>query len=92
EDQMVYSFALEQNYPNPFNPTTSIQYSLNNSQYVSLKIYDVLGNELATLVNEVQSAGAYKIGFDATTFSSGVYFYQLRQNNSVITKKMTLVK
>lgn len=92
EDQIVYSFALEQNYPNPFNPTTSIQYSLNNSQYVSLKIYDVLGNELATLVNEVQSAGAYKIGFDATTFSSGVYFYQLRQNNSVITKKMTLVK
>lgn len=92
QDQMVYSFALEQNYPNPFNPTTSIQYSVNSSQYVSLKIYDVLGNELATLVNEVQSAGAYRIGFDAAQFSSGVYFYQLRQNNSVITKKMILVK
>ncbi|MDP3148864.1 MAG: alpha-amylase family glycosyl hydrolase [Ignavibacteria bacterium] len=92
QDQIAYSFALEQNYPNPFNPTTSIQYSVNNSQYVSLKIYDVLGNELATLVNEVQPAGAYKVGFDATSFSSGVYFYQLRQNNSVITRKMILVK
>lgn len=92
QDQMVYSFALEQNYPNPFNPTTSIQYSVNSSQYVILKIYDVLGNELATLVNEVQPAGAYKVGFDAAQFSSGVYFYQLRQNNSVITKKMILVK
>jgi 1,4-alpha-glucan branching enzyme len=92
QDQMAYSFALEQNYPNPFNPTTSIQYSVNSSQYVSLKIYDVLGNELATLVNEIQPAGAYKVGFDAALFSSGVYFYQLRQNNSVITKKMILVK
>ena len=85
-------FTLYQNYPNPFNPTTRIQYSLNNRQYVSLKIYDVLGNELVTLVNEVQPAGVYKVGFDATAFSSGVYFYQLRQNNSVITKKMVLVK
>jgi 1,4-alpha-glucan branching enzyme len=92
QDQIAYSFMLEQNYPNPFNPTTSIQYSINSSQYVSLKIYDVLGNELVTLVNEVQPAGAYKVGFDAARFSSGVYFYQLRQNNSVITKKMILVK
>ncbi len=99
QDQIAYSFALEQNYPNPFNPTTSIQYSVNSlpngtvgSQYVSLKIYDVLGNELVTLVNEVQHPGTYKVGFDAARFSSGVYFYQLRQNNSVITKKMILVK
>ena len=92
QDQIAYSFMLEQNYPNPFNPTTSIQYSINSSQYGSLKIYDVLGNELATLVNEVQHPGTYKVGFDAARFSSGVYFYQLRQNNSVITKKMILVK
>jgi 1,4-alpha-glucan branching enzyme len=92
QDQIVYNFALEQNYPNPFNPTTSIQYSVNSSQYVSLKIYDILGNEVETLVNEVQPAGTYKIGFDAAPFSSGVYFYQLRQNNLVITKKMILVK
>ncbi|MCK9426456.1 MAG: alpha-amylase family glycosyl hydrolase [Ignavibacteriaceae bacterium] len=92
QDQIAYSFALEQNYPNPFNPTTSIKFNISEPGFVSLKIYDVLGNELVTLVNEVQSAGTYKVGFDATAFSSGVYFYQLRQNNSVITKKMVLVK
>ena len=92
QDQIAYSFALEQNYPNPFNPTTSIQYSVNSIQFVSLKIYDVLGNEVKTLVNEMQPTGTYKVGFDATSLTSGVYFYQLRQNNSVITKKMILVK
>ena len=101
QDQIAYSFMLEQNYPNPFNPATSIQYSVNSSQYVSLKVYDMLGNEMVTLVNEVQPAGTYKVGFNMQQtsgvsakggYASGVYFYQLRQNNSVITKKMILVK
>jgi len=92
QDQLAYNFSLEQNYPNPFNPTTSIQYSVNSNQFVSLKIYDLLGNELITLVNEMQHAGTYNIGFDASSLASGVYFYQLKQNNSVITKKMILLK
>ena len=85
-------FTLEQNYPNPFNPSTSIQYALGSMQYVSLKIYDVLGNEVATLVNEEKSAGDYEINYNALQLSSGIYFYKLQAGSFVETKKMILTK
>ncbi len=85
-------FALDQNYPNPFNPTTMIRYELPVASTVSLKVYDVLGREVATLVNERQEAGAYSVTFNANTLSSGVYFYRLQAGNFVATKKMMLVK
>jgi len=85
-------FYLVQNYPNPFNPSTSIQYEVSSRQFVSLKVYDVLGNEVATLVDEEKSAGSYKVEFDGTDLSSGIYFYQLKAGSFVETKKMVLLK
>lgn len=85
-------FKLSQNYPNPFNPTTAINYSLNKKSHVELKVYNVLGSEVATLVNETKNAGSYKISFDATNLSSGVYFYQLKAGDQTITRKMMLMK
>jgi hypothetical protein len=91
------SFQLEQNYPNPFNPETTIRFSLagdgsNSSSPVSLKIYDVLGNEVVTLLNEKLSAGTYEVKFDASRMSSGVYFYQLNTDFGKATKKMIVLK
>jgi endonuclease/exonuclease/phosphatase family metal-dependent hydrolase len=85
-------FMLEQNFPNPFNPTTSIQYEVGSQQFVSLKVYDVLGNEIATLVNEELPADDYDLNFDATGLPSGLYFYQLKAGNFIETKKMVLLK
>jgi agmatine deiminase len=92
-------FYLSQNYPNPFNPTTKIKYqipaSLNPSKggtLITLKVYDILGNEVATLVNEEKPAGSYEIEFNATGLSSGVYFYKLRAGNFIQTKKMVLLR
>jgi hypothetical protein len=85
-------FALNQNYPNPFNPSTMISYQVPNSSHVNLRVFDVLGREVATLVNEVKSAGAYKAMFNASNFSSGVYFYQLNAGSFIQTKKMLLMK
>ncbi len=88
----VETFRLEQNYPNPFNPTTNITYVLPKAENVSLKVYDVLGREVATLVNEVKPAGAYTVPFNASNLASGVYFYKLQAGSFVQTKKMMLVK
>ncbi len=85
-------FALEQNYPNPFNPSTMISYQLPASSNVSLKVFDMLGKEVATLVNGRQEAGAYTMNFNANQLSSGVYFYRLQAGNFVQTRKMMLVK
>lgn len=85
-------FSLEQNYPNPFNPTTNIAFSLNTAGSVSLKVYDITGREVASLVNERMSAGSYTRTFDATNLSSGVYFYALEANGFRLTNKMTLIK
>ena len=85
-------FNLDQNYPNPFNPTTSIKYSVPSSEHVSLKVFDILGREIAVLVNEQKSAGIYTINFDASDLSSGVYFYRLNSGNNIQIKKMLLVK
>ncbi len=86
------TFALSQNYPNPFNPTTIITYSLPQKSYVTLKIYDVLGNEAATLVNQTQSAGKYDVRYDASGLSNGVYFYTITADHFTSTKKMVLLK
>ncbi|MBS1516564.1 MAG: S8 family peptidase [Bacteroidetes bacterium] len=85
-------FSLSQNYPNPFNPATVINYELGTSSDVKLKVYDVLGNEIATLVNKKQDAGFYSVKFDGSRFSSGIYFYTLTSGNFAQTKKMLLVK
>jgi subtilisin family serine protease len=88
-------FALEQNYPNPFNPSTIIQYAINSRQFVQLKVYDILGNEVATLVNEEKAPGVYEVEFNVgqtISLSSGVYFYRLHAGNFVQTKKMILMR
>lgn len=85
-------YNLAQNYPNPFNPTTTIQYSIPQRSDVTLKVYDVLGNEVATLVNEEKDRGVYSVNFDASELSSGIYFYRLQASSFVETKKMILIK
>jgi Secretion system C-terminal sorting domain len=90
-------FSLEQNYPNPFNPSTKIRYSIpstssGETQKVTLKVYNMLGNEVATLVNEEQTAGNYKISFNPSGLSSGIYLYKLQSGNFVQTKKMIYLK
>jgi len=96
----VYEFALEQNYPNPFNPSTKIKYTIPNVetrrdaslQMVTLKVFDVLGNVVATLVNEEKPAGSYELDFNASQLSSGIYFYKLQAGSFVETMKMILLK
>ena len=85
-------FSLSQNYPNPFNPNTVIKWELPISGYVSLKIYDAIGNEVETLVNEDQTAGSYTMNFDGSKLSSGIYFYKLTAGNLSETKRMVLIK
>jgi hypothetical protein len=90
--QIPYRIALEQNYPNPFNPSTNIQYYIPVTQKVVLKIYNVLGQEIQTLVNEIQTPGTYMRTFDAAHLASGVYFYRLTAGDFVEVKKMLLIK
>ena len=85
-------FTLEQNYPNPFNPTTTINYSIPEAGNVELKVYDVLGNEVANLVNQEMAPGNYTANFDASSLASGIYIYTLRTNNFVEAKKMLFLK
>ncbi|MCZ6702546.1 MAG: T9SS type A sorting domain-containing protein, partial [Ignavibacteria bacterium] len=89
---IVDEFKLFQNYPNPFNPSTRIQYVISSRQIVSLKVYDVLGNEIAAVVNEEKPAGSYEVEFNATSLPSGIYFYKLQAGSFVETKKMILLK
>jgi Tol biopolymer transport system component len=97
DDQQVDSFVpksfeLFQNYPNPFNPNTKIKYSIKSESFVSLKVYDVLGNEVMTLVNEEKPIGTHTIEFDATDLPSGIYFYTLKTEEFTYSKKMVLIK
>ncbi|HSW53578.1 MAG TPA: T9SS type A sorting domain-containing protein [Ignavibacteriaceae bacterium] len=85
-------FVLNQNYPNPFNPSTAIRYSIPTSGFVTIKVYDILGNEIATLVNEEKTAGNYEVNFDASGLASGMYLYRLQTDSFVETKKMVLLK
>jgi hypothetical protein len=85
-------FVLEQNYPNPFNPVTTIEFGIPVSGFLSLKIYDVQGREVATVVEGVQDAGFKSVEFDASRLASGVYFYQLRAGRFLSTRKMLVVR
>jgi hypothetical protein len=87
-----HSYKLENNYPNPFNPSTIISWQSPVSSWQTLKIYDVMGNEVATLVDEYKSAGRYEVEFDASNLSSGIYFYKLQAGAFAETKKMILTK
>lgn len=87
-----YSYSLSQNYPNPFNPTTKISYSIKERGLVTIKLFDVLGNEVITLVNELKEAGRYEVELNASNLSSGVYLYTLKAGNYHQTKKMVVVK
>jgi hypothetical protein len=89
---LVNEFSLSQNYPNPFNPTTSLQYTIGSRQFVTLKVYDLLGREIATLVNEEKPAGEYEVEFDGSALTSGIYFYQLKAGEFTETRKMILLK
>jgi len=91
-DNKVSDYSLEQNYPNPFNPVTNIEYSVKEEGDVELYIYDVLGKVVVKLVDEMKQAGNYSSQFDASNLSSGIYFYTLRVNDFVATKKMLLIK
>ncbi|MCX6163422.1 MAG: T9SS type A sorting domain-containing protein [Ignavibacteriae bacterium] len=90
--QIPKEYKLEQNYPNPFNPVTKISYDIPKTGLISIKIYDILGKEISSLVNEVKNAGSYTVDFDGTSFASGTYFYRLETNGFVATKKMMLIK
>ena len=93
DDELIAEeFELNQNYPNPFNPSTRISYAIPSASFVNLKVYDIIGNEIAVLVNEEKQAGNYQIDFDATELTGGVYFYQLLTGPFVETKKMILMK
>ena len=85
-------FALSQNYPNPFNPSTTINFDIPKDGKVSLRLYDMSGKEVATLVNEYKTAGYYSVTFNAANLSSGVYFYSITANNFTAIKKMMLIK
>lgn len=88
----VKEYALEQNFPNPFNPSTKIKFQIPNDGYVTLKVYDILGNEIATLLNEEKPQGKYELNFNASSLASGVYIYKLQAGDFVSSKKMILLK
>lgn len=91
-NQIPNTYKLYQNYPNPFNPTTTIQYSIPSAGNVKITLYDITGNEIKTLINQFRTAGDYTINFDASNFSSGMYFYKLSSGNYTESKKMLIVK
>ena len=92
EELKLSEYYLKQNYPNPFNPTTTINYSIPKTCFVTLKVYDMLGKEVTTLVNEERRTGNYKVDFDGSYLPSGVYFYRMQAGNFSETKKLVLLK
>jgi len=85
-------YSLEQNYPNPFNPSTTIKYSIAEDGLVKLAVYNMLGEEVASIINTTQKADKYEVNFNANNLSSGVYFFTLKAGNFISTKKMVLLK
>jgi hypothetical protein len=92
ENMVAREFSLEQNYPNPFNPATTLRYAIPAGTDVTLKVYNIIGQEVATLVNEYQTSGVYTVNFDASKLSSGIYLYRISAGTFVQVKKMLLVK
>ena len=90
--ELPMGYSLLQNYPNPFNPTTTIKYQIPELSFVTIKVYDVLGNEIATLANEEKPVGSYEVEFDGSELTSGIYFYKLQAGDFIETKKMILLK
>ena len=90
--ETVKEYSLSQNYPNPFNPSTEINYTLTKSGNVTLKVYNLLGSEIATLVNGFMEAGKHSVKFDANDITSGIYFYTIKADNFTSTRKMILMK
>ena len=91
-ESLPSEYSLSQNYPNPFNPSTTISFKIPKTDFVSLKIYDALGNEIKTIVNEIKTAGKFSVNFDGSNLPSGVYFYRLTSGNFSKTKKLLLLK
>lgn len=87
-----FDYKLHQNYPNPFNPSTTIKFQISNSGFTTIKVYDVLGNKIATLLNEEKPAGNYKVSFHASNLPSGIYFYRISSGSFIDVKKMVLTK
>ena len=92
KDKIVSDFKLYQNYPNPFNPATTIKYQIPELSFVTLKVYDIIGNKIATLVNEEKSTGTYEVKFNLVGLPSGIYFYQLLAGKFIDAKKMIILK
>jgi hypothetical protein len=91
-EESPHTYALEQNYPNPFNPSTTIEYGIQERGFVTLKVFDILGREVATLVNGVEEPGYKTVRWDAGNVASGVYFYRLQSGSFVGTKKLLLLR
>jgi hypothetical protein len=92
DGEKIVLYSLKQNFPNPFNPYTTIEYSIAKAGLVEIEVIDILGRRLKTLVNEFQNRGKHQVNFDASEFSSGIYFYRIRSGEFVQTKKMLLLK
>ena len=92
ENIIPHDFGIHQVYPNPFNPTTTIYYSLSQSENLKVMIYDITGRLIVILVNEFQSAGFHSITWDASNFSSGIYFLKMSVENFTVTRKLVLIK
>ena len=90
--QVPVKYELAQNYPNPFNPITRIKYSVPKQSFVIIKIFDILGREVKTLVNEIRTAGSYEVDFNASYLASGVYFYRMESGDFTDVKKLVLLK
>ena len=88
----ITEYNLEQNYPNPFNPSTTIKIQLPQDGFVTLKVYDILGNEVTTLINEEKAKGRYEVNFNASSLASGVYIYKIQAGTFMNSKKMLLIK
>ena len=91
-NEVINKFSLSQNYPNPFNPSTALKYEIPKESYITLKVYDILGREVVTLVNQQQKTGYYEVDWNAVNNSSGIYFYKIQAGEFVATKKMILMK
>ena len=91
-NELPGTYALSQNYPNPFNPTTTISYQIPANGHVVIKVFDILGRVVTTLVDEYKPSGRYWVKFDASRLSSGIYLYSLRSGSFTVVKKMSLIK
>ncbi|MCC6253484.1 MAG: T9SS type A sorting domain-containing protein [Ignavibacteriaceae bacterium] len=92
EEEIPFQYQLSQNFPNPFNPVTRIRYSIPQSSFVTLKVYNILGKEISTLVNEEKSVGNYEVDFEGGNLTSGIYFYKIESGSFTDTKKFILLK